>query len=42
MELMGYLGKQLDWALTPDVLTNIAIGLGIAGGIVLILVFTRR
>ncbi len=42
MELMGYLGKQLGPALTPEVLTNIGIGLAVAGGIVVLLVFARR
>ncbi len=39
---MGYLGKQVGMVITPEVLTNIGIGLAVAGGIVLLLVFTRR
>jgi hypothetical protein len=42
MELMGYLGKQIGVELSPDVLTNIAIGLAIVGGLVLIAVWRGR
>ena len=42
MELIGYLGTQVGPALTPEVVTNIVIGLAVAGGIVVLLLFVRR
>ena len=42
MELIGYLGTQVGPALTPEVVTNLAIGLAVAGGIVVLLLFARR
>ena len=39
---MGYLGKQVGVAMTPEVVTNLAIGIAVAGGIMLLLVFFRR